>query len=328
MLRNLIIGCLCTLTTPAWALCGGESYYDRLTTAQTAELAALSAQIPNGRGIIWTATRGADVMTIIGTMHINDPRLDAVMDRLDGVMDGVDLVLVEATAIEEAQVQAVLNSDPTRLLLPDDQTLPELMDAATWDRVLTVARDRNIPPFLVSKFQPWYLMMTLAIPQCALGDIAAGKRGLDHMIMDAATANDVPMQALEPFDTLFTIFQSETTAEQIETLKLSLLAEDKQKSMFVALLDSYFAQDIGRLMALNYIAATDMNGVDPDKARTLVREGEQALLFDRNIAWMDVIGAATDQHDTLVIAVGAAHLPGDQGVLRLLENDGWDVRAR
>lgn len=320
--------CLCILSTPAWALCGGESYFDRLTPKEHSKLTALSADIPYGQGTMWIATRGADKLTLVGTMHINDPRLMDVMDGHGDMMIGADLLLVEATAKEEAQVQAALTTDSTLFFLPDNQTLPELMDNATWDQLITAARDRDIPPFLMSKFQPWYLMMTLAIPPCAMSDLAAEKRGLDHMIMAAADTYGVPTQALEPYDTLFTVFQTGTLGEQIDTLKLSLMPERDQQAMFVALLDSYFSGKIGRLMALNQIVAEQTDGLTPETARILVKRSEQALLYDRNIAWIPVIDAATDQHDTIVIAVGAAHLPGDQGLLKLLENAGWTISPR
>ncbi|MCO4848142.1 MAG: TraB/GumN family protein [Yoonia sp.] len=329
MLRKIFaIFCFCTLTTPVLAFCGGDSYFDHLTSAEQSKLADLTADIAYGQGTIWTATRGADKLTLVGTMHINDPRLRPVIDGLSDVIANADLLLVEATAKEEAQVQAALTSDPTLLFLPDDQTLLDLMDSATWDQLINAARDRDIPPFLMSKFQPWYLMMALAIPPCALVDLAAGKRGLDHMVMDAAMMANVPVRALEPFDTLFRVLQTGTVNEQINTLKLALMPKKDQEAMFVALLDSYFSGDIGRLIALDQIVAERADGRDPATASIRVQRSQQALLYDRNIAWIHVINAATDQHDSIVIAVGAAHLPGDQGVLKLLENGGWNISRR
>jgi uncharacterized protein YbaP (TraB family) len=51
----------------------------------------------------------------------------------------------------------------------------------------------------------------------------------------------------------------------------------------------------------------------------------QRLLIDRNIAWIPQIEAALAGSDDALIAVGAGHLPGEQGVLALLEAEGHTV---
>jgi uncharacterized protein YbaP (TraB family) len=50
-------------------------------------------------------------------------------------------------------------------------------------------------------------------------------------------------------------------------------------------------------------------------------------LIDRNRNWIPVIEAAALKHDRIVVAIGAAHLPGEVGVLRLLEREGWMINA-
>lgn len=176
---------------------------------------------------------------------------------------------------------------------------------------------------MAAKMRPWYLTMVMAIPPCAATDLMAGNRGLDAMITQDAIAANVPLQALEPYTTLFDIFQQDPMEDQIAYLKGNLATPDKQEQIFVATLDRYFARDVGRLWELSRIAMADMPGVTELEAATIFAETEQALLIDRNAAWMPVINAAAAQHDNVVIAVGAAHLIGHHGLLQLLANDGW-----
>lgn len=316
---------LCLIAAPAWALCAGDSYLDRLSPQDRIRLDHLAADIPFGEGTRWMATRGDDVLTLIGTMHIHDPRLTDAMAGLHDTIKGADILLVEATEAEEAALHAQMTQDPQMLLLPDGQTLPELLDADTWDQLVVAARAMNIPPFLLSKFQPWYVMMSLSIPPCAMRDIAAGKRGLDHMIMQTARDNGVPIAAIEPYDTIFTVFQKGDLSQQIATLRASLLPVDDRRALFAALLDGYFAGQIGQIMALEQIAAERSLGLSAAQARIMADQNAQALLYDRNIAWIDVINEMAKTHDTIVLAVGAAHFPAHQGVLMLLQNDGWTI---
>ncbi len=324
-LRTAAIALLTFIGLPAAAQCVGANYLDQLSADQRASLTDTVAQMPFAEGLIWNATKDAKDITIVGTVHIYDPRLAALYDRIADDVENADLVLLEATAKEEAQLEDLIASDPSRLFIVDGPTLPDVLDEETWTMVSDAAQARNIPGFMAAKMQPWYLSLVLSIPPCAAQDMLSGNRGLDHIIGENAAAANVPLQALEPFTTLFDIFQDEPIDEQIEMLMVNLLAPDMQQQMFVAMLDRYFAEDVGRLWEMSRIAMTEVPGIDPSTAAALFDETEKALLIDRNRNWMPVITQATETHDDIVVAVGAAHLIGSDGVLQLLQDDGWTL---
>ena len=57
---------------------------------------------------------------------------------------------------------------------------------------------------------------------------------------------------------------------------------------------------------------------------------QERLMDRRNRAWIapltQAAEAAAPKGTEVVAAFGALHLPGEEGVLRLLERDGWTVR--
>ena len=324
-LRPLALALFALAGLPAAAACTGESYLDRITEDQRDRLNARVAGLPFAEGLVWQATRQDDTITVVGTMHIYDPRLDDLNDSLTGLIETADLVMLEATPEEEAQLQNLIVTDPGRLFIVDGPTLPELLDEDTWQMIADAASQRQIPPFMAAKMQPWYLSLMLAIPSCAMSDMMAGTRGLDQMIIDTATAADVPMQAVEDFTTLFDIFQTDTIEEQVDLLRVNLMAPAVQEQMFVAMLDRYFAQDVGRLWELSRIAMEDIPDLDPAEGSQMFAEMEDALLITRNRQWIPVILDAMKTHDDVVVAVGAAHLIGEDGVLQLLQNAGWTL---
>lgn len=324
-LRTVAIALLSVVGLPAAAQCVGESYLDQLDADQQAALSDAVADIPFGQGLIWEAGKGDKSITVVGTMHIYDPRLDAIHAGLADNISNADLILLEATPKEEAELQNLIATDPGRLFIVSGPTLPDQLDPDTWDMIAEAARARNVPAFMAAKMQPWYLSIILSIPPCAAQDMLLGARGLDHMISQSAEASGVPMQALEPYTTLFDIFQNDTVEDQIDMLMINLLAPDQQQQMFVAMLDRYFAQDVGRLWEMSRLAMADVPGLDAQAATELFAQTEEALLINRNLNWMPVIAEAAAQHDTLMVAVGAAHLIGEYGVLQLLQDDGWTL---
>lgn len=316
---------LSLVALPASAACTGASYLDRMTASQQMRLTAAVADMPYAEGLIWTATKDSAAITVVGTMHIYDPRLEDLRTKLAGVISVADLVMLEATPEEEAKLQNLITTDPGRLFIVDGPTLPELVDEETWQLIASAASERGIPSFMAAKMQPWYLSLTLAVPSCAMSDMMEGVRGLDHMIMQDAKAAGVPMQAVEPYTTLFDLFEDDSFDEQIDMLRVNMLAPELQEQMFVAMLDRYFAEDIGRLWEMSRIAMSDVPDLDPDEANAMFDEMEDALLNTRNRNWIPVITEASASYDDIVVAVGAGHLIGNQGVLSLLENEGWTI---
>lgn len=324
-LRSAAIALLTLTGLPAAADCTGASYLDQISDAQRTQLDTIVADMPYATGLVWEAARGPDTITVVGTMHIYDPRLEPLRDALAGTIAEADLVMLEATPKEEAALQELIVTDPGRLFIVDGPTLPELLDDDTWGLIADAASQRSIPPFMAAKMQPWYLSLMLAIPSCAMEDMVSGVRGLDQMIIDDAEAAGVPMQAVEPMTTLFDLFKDDSITEQVDMLRLNLMAPDIQQPMFVAMLDRYFAEDVGRLWELSRIAMSEVPGITPEEGATMFAEMQDALLDTRNRNWIPVVTEATLAHDDIVLAVGAAHLIGEQGVLQLLENEGWAI---
>lgn len=319
---TLLISCI---ALPAAAVCVGDSYLDKLTPEQDSQLSAAVADTPYAQGVLWSATKDDTAITVVGTMHIYDPRLTALRARVNETVATADLVMLEATPQEEAQLQDLITREPDRLFLVDGPTLPELVDEDTWQLIANAATERGIPSFMAAKMRPWYLSITLAVPACAMSDMLAGVRGLDQMIIQDAEAAGVPMQAVEPYTTLFDLFGGEDFDEQVDMLRVSMLVPELQEQMFVSMLDSYFAEEIGRLWEMSRLAASDIPGMDPSVGEAMFNDMEEMLLNTRNRNWIPVILAAAEQNDNIVVAVGAGHLIGDQGVLQLLENEGWTI---
>ena len=67
-----------------------------------------------------------------------------------------------------------------------------------------------------------------------------------------------------------------------------------------------------------------MEEVEVEGAEVLFKEMEQTLLIDRNQKWAPII-AGLVPGKTVVLAVGAAHLSGETGMLRSLEKMGYEL---
>lgn len=307
----------------ALAQCGGSDLRPTLTAPEQRELDARIAATPYPEGLLWRATRGAQTLYLVGTVHISDPRLDRVMAAVRPLLDSADLVMVEQTAAEQAKLEAAVLERPDLAFLPEGTTLPELMTQQEWQRMARAAQDRGIPGFMAARFQPWYLAVVLSLPGCAIAGINAGGTGLDARIMDAAEAAGVPQRALESYDVLFKLMGSDPLERQIDFLRLGAVSNAAAEDALATLLASYFEERTAEVIELNRITSRRYIDMPADTLDDIMDEMLDRLLVQRNRAWMDAILAAPD--GVSVIASGAGHLPGTFGLLNLLEQNGFTL---
>jgi uncharacterized protein YbaP (TraB family) len=177
---------------------------------------------------------------------------------------------------------------------------------------------------MAARFQPWYVSMILAVPPCA-SMLELSEGGMDARLEDIAIAADVPRAALEDVQTIFAAFADQPRDMQLEMMLSALVDPAISEDLFATLLASYFDEAAAEGWAVSTILAERYSPIEQDAAAEILATLEQALLTDRNRAWIPVLTEATENHDLVVAAFGAAHLPGETGVLVLLEAEGFSL---
>ncbi|WP_395543342.1 TraB/GumN family protein [Neotabrizicola sp. sgz301269] len=307
----------------ASAECKGRDLIATMAPEERARITALADEQPYANGNLWSARRGAESLVLVGTYHLDDPRHQATLTVLSPYLEKASALLVEAGPDEEKALMDHVAKDPSAMFITDGPTLLESLPAETWNRLSRAMAERGVPGFMASKFQPWYATVVLAIPPCAVADMIDPK-GLDGLLIDAAQTEGVPVKALEPYDTVLKLFGGLTEADQIAMIEQTLATEDQAEDFAATLVEAYFRGE-SRLM---WEMMRDLSYGQPGMTREQVDSDfalmEKLLMDDRNRAWIPVIDAAAAE-GPLVVAFGALHLPGRNGVLNLLAQDGWTI---
>ena len=307
------------------AQCIGRNLIATLPPDQLAALKATTEAEPFAHGNLWHATRGSEDITLIGTYHLDDPRHPATVAALTPALAHATALLVEAGPKEEAAVKDLMVRKPETMLITTGPTLPEALSAADWQRLSDALNARGIPAFMAARMKPVFLTAILSIPACNFAAAsAAAENGLDKRLIAAATAQGLPIKALEPFDTIFGIFDQFTPADQIAMLTQTLDSDGGSDDMAQTLTDAYFAGDARLFWQFSYLQSLSLPGMTKAEADREFALVEQALMTTRNAAWIPVIESAAAK-GPIVVAFGALHLSGDKGVLNLLRHDGYQI---
>lgn len=140
----------------------------------------------------------------------------------------------------------------------------------------------------------------------------ATEEGVDAFLMALAEKKNKPIEQLETID------------QQVQLL--ATLGKGKEDLVITGILDAWDEEDPTLLFKW-------WRSGELEKLREYMQEqsGEfealnQQLLIDRNLAWLPKIIAKTTGNSDYFIVVGAAHLSGKQGVLKLLEQSGYTIK--
>jgi len=143
----------------------------------------------------------------------------------------------------------------------------------------------------------------------------------NQLIGDHAAGLGNPARSLEDYRTLLTMLDSFPQEDQLDMIRLFFSQALDADDMAYTLRARYLAQEVALIWEYSKAMSLEMGGPDAAEDFALF---ERLLLEQRNRAWVDLLLEAAEGRRVFA-AVGAAHLPGESGVLRLLEERGFEI---
>lgn len=309
-----------TAALPLFAQCAPADIRTELTEAERATIQRDVADVPYGIGRAFTAMRGGEELFLFGTFHSAEagPLPVALTDALAGAAQ----VFVEVTASENERLARQMQTNPGLIMDMEGDGLLESLSAKDWNILTTAMEPLGMPAAAVDRLQPWFAGTMLALPLCELMYQAQGAQAIDAQIEQLASGQGTPVLGLETATQAINALSGMPDPVQMDFLRMSLSTADIAEPMFMTTAQLYSEGRIAEIYALSNVLSARLAPLEEVEATT--DAVLDALLVRRNHNWMPaILGAATD--GPAVIAVGALHLSGEEGLLRLLEGEGFDI---
>lgn len=325
MIKTLIsAAALATFASSAFATCSGPGAESLFTAEDLNSFAQESAASPYSQGLYWKAEKGSDTVYVGGTLHIHDPRLFDTVARFEDELAIADILFLEVTPEGEAELQHAMMTDPNMVMLPNGQSMADVLAPETWAELSRTLQQYGIGAADIANLQPWLLSVSFILPPCAVQSVQAGEPGLEELIVDILP-EDTPIAALERWEDSMAFFHDVSFETQAQELLVHLASYAIMDPITVATLDAYFDEDPQIMLPMMNALADNFEGEVKARYDAFMARLEGELLEDRNRDWIEEIYAAAEIHDDIFVAAGALHLGGETGVLNLLAQDGWHV---
>lgn len=263
---------------------------------------------------------------IVGTFHVapasfvdSIPGLRAAMDETEQVCGELDM----KDMMSPEGIQKMMAA----MMLEGDKTLKDILTADEMNRLNAYLREMLTIDLTNPMLEQQMGKMTPAAVSQQLTLLAYIKKTpsfnpqdlIDNSFQKYAQEKHKPIVGLETLDfQINTLFKGKTIERQKELLLCMVDNPKYNEQMLDEMAKAYFALNLNKLKEL--MDEKENNQCDSTPAE------EDAMFGKRNRDWLTKMPAMMSAKSTL-FHVGAGHLPGDNGVLKLLTNAGYTVEA-
>jgi uncharacterized protein YbaP (TraB family) len=243
---------------------------------------------------------------LYGTMHVLCADDATVSDSLKLAIKYCDRIYFELDMDNMAEMLGAMKY----LRMNDGIKLSELLTKEEYARVETYFKNHSVPlPLtMMNRFKPYFISSLIGEQMMSCSQ----KNGMEELIMRESKQYPKEIRGLETTEFQASIFDSIPYEKQAKDLVNYIDSIDNYKQVTMEMVEVYRQQNLDRMDTL-------MHKSDPG-----MDEYMDLLLYGRNRHWVEQMPALMNQH-CILFAVGAGHLPGEQGVINLLRKKGYKV---
>ena len=265
--------------------------------------------ILHGQGLLWKIEKkGLPTSYIFGTMHVSDVRvtqLPAVVERAFNQSRQFGMEMLPTPRAMDIIAEASY--------FQDGRNLKTVMKAGDFQRLSQLMQDQfHLPEPVFNTLRPWAVLMLLSTPTQDM----ASEKVLDMVLYHRAKERGMDMYGLETAQQQLAVMDGLTIDEQVWLLNQGVARFPKLAVNLQEMTALYLQRNLAGVLALQQQQMDPESDID-DRLMYGLLDARNQLMVTRTDALL--------QQGQLFIAIGALHLPGETGVLHLLEQQGYTV---
>ena len=273
-----------------------------------------SAVIAGSAPAFWVATKGTAKVYLFGSMHFGRQDFYPLPDVVEQALINSPQLVVEVNLLN-------LGMDAQQIIfrhagLPDNLSLTDVISSKTYSTLTEQANGNNVPVAAFSRFQPWYVTLTLVEAEIRKTDLRQ-QLGLDLYFLKRAAAIKKPVRELETLDSQLALFSSIAFADQEKFLSQTLADIQKSRDYLKAAADAWMSGDVHML---------SKTLIEPFQTHQETTQLFDTMFTQRNIKMTTTITDYLESGESAFVVVGVGHMLGEQGIVQLLTARGFGVR--
>ena len=284
---------------------GGVSSADLVCRPLQIEEIPYSGPEEFGQGLLWKVSK-EDLPSsyVFGTIHVAERHVSVQLDKVRDVLADSEIFVMEA--VPEPDEIALFRQ---MMFFGDGTRLQDVISADLYEETLAVLSAYHLMERDVAAIKPWAAYLTMSYP-AEMGVV------LDQQLLYLAREGEVSTRGLESMEELGSLFNSFSLADQVRLLTDAVCHRELLVGDFAKMISLYTEGDLAGLSSYGQRYSFADN--------TLYESLTEKILIQRNYRMVERMRPLLEQ-GRVFIAVGALHLPGEEGVLALLERHNFEI---
>jgi len=303
ILNYLLAPLLLFLVFPAWAELASQK------DCQALEIVSGEVDSPSkyADALLWRVTKNNNRASyIFGTIHVSDPKIVNLPKEVSLTLNNADIFVMEALPVPDEVLKL-----SQMMFFSDGSTLKDFIDDELFEKTASILRNYEFPTEAVMTMKPWAAFLIMNYP------VGEGVP-LDLQLLYKAQQNGAEVHGLESLSEQGDIFSTMDFDTQVKFLLDTICHYDIVKSDFEKMKSLYLKRDLKGL----FIQSNQYSFSKEPIYKDLMKR----LLIDRNYIMTERMQDILDEGNAF-IAIGAMHLPGEEGVLSLLGKQGYKIHS-
>lgn len=279
--------------------------------AQTAAPAA-PAPIQGEGPALWVVKDADSTLYLFGSVHVLRPTTGWASPRVEAAFDSASDIWFEiSNPDDQAAIMPLIQQHGLSPETPLSSRLTPQENA----ELDAAAQAMGASAAQLQPMKPWLAALSLSVAPL----IKAGydpKSGVELVLKARAEAAGKPIHGFETIDKQIGILAGLPDDVQLAFLRETLKDYENAATKLDEMVEAWARGDVAKL---DRVTIKEMKDASPALY--------QAVLVDRNTDWANQIQTLLEGSGTAFIAVGAAHLTGDDSVQAILQKRGMTVEA-
>jgi hypothetical protein len=263
------------------------------------------------KGLLWRVSKaGVAPSYVFGTIHVADPRVLELPELVSQALARSRRYYTESVQGEREAARFLEAAQ-----FEDGRRLEPLIGTAAYAKAAAILRERQVGDEVIARIKPWAVLANLTVTPEDYGNST-----LDQKLLELARERRLRVMGLEGVEEQISVFDRIPLQTQVELLKHTLDHRDELAAMIEPTIQAWMRRDLSGIHAAGDRVAARY----PEMAehyRTLFRR----VVENRSVVMAHRLFMPLREGSAFV-AVGANHLYGSQGILALIERQGYTVQ--
>lgn len=264
-----------------------------------------------GEPALWRIADADSEIWLFGSVHVLPADVRWLSPRIAAALDSAEEFVTE-TNTEDADFPALAARYGT---LPEGRALSSLLPAEDSARLARIATEVRLDMTQVERMRPWLAALNLTYLYAARAGHSVDA-GVETVLGARARESGKRFSYLETAEAQIRVLADLASADEVRFLAVTLRQLENEPDQMNALDEPWARGDLA-------VLARELDQQWEDAGPAV----HDAVIIRRNRAWADAIEQRLAGSGSAFIAVGAAHLVGDENVITLLRARGVEVEG-